>query len=101
MVHQGEGLALGLKPGDDLGGVHPGLDDLQGDLAPYGMGLLRKPDLTHAPFANELEQAVGSDCAGGTVRLRLRSRSVGVDGRYAVVRVVGHRTPPLGSRGDV
>jgi hypothetical protein len=25
MVHQGRGLALGLKPGDDLPGVHPQL----------------------------------------------------------------------------
>ena len=33
VVHQRQGLALGLEPGDDLPGVHARLDDLQGDLA--------------------------------------------------------------------
>ena len=30
MVHQGQGLTLRLESGDDLLGVHPQLDDLQG-----------------------------------------------------------------------
>ena len=29
VVHQGQGLALGLEPGEHLAGVHAGLDDLQ------------------------------------------------------------------------
>ena len=31
VVHQGQGLALGLEAGDDLPGVHPGLDELHRD----------------------------------------------------------------------
>ena len=33
MVHQGQGLPLGLEAGDDLPRVHAGLDDLEGHLA--------------------------------------------------------------------
>ena len=33
VVHQGQGLPLGLEPGDHLPGVHARLDDLQRDLA--------------------------------------------------------------------
>ena len=54
----------------------------------------------HAALADDLQQAVGSDCAGGTVRLRLRLGRVRVDRQDAVLRVVGHRTPPRTSRND-
>ena len=33
MVHQGQGLPLGLEAGDDLAAVHARLDQLEGDLA--------------------------------------------------------------------
>jgi phosphoserine / homoserine phosphotransferase len=33
MIHQRQGLAFGLEPGDDLPGVHAQLDDLRGDFA--------------------------------------------------------------------
>ena len=48
MVHQRQGLALGLEPGDDLARVHPRLDDLEGDLAADGLRLLGHVDDAHA-----------------------------------------------------
>ena len=40
VVHQGQGLPLGLEPGDHLPGVHPRLDHLQGHLPADRLGLL-------------------------------------------------------------
>ena len=42
-------------------GVHPRLDDLQGHLAPDGLGLLGEPDLAHPALAEPLEQPVRPD----------------------------------------
>ena len=61
MIHQRQGLPLGLEPGDDLAAVHAGLDDFQGDPAADGLGLLGHVDDAHAPFADLLEQAVAAD----------------------------------------
>ena len=61
VVHQGQGLALGLEPGDDLLAIHAGLDDLQGHPAADGMLLLGHEDGAHAPFADLLEQLVRTD----------------------------------------
>jgi hypothetical protein len=33
VVHEGQGLALGLEAGDDLAGVHARLEHLEGDIA--------------------------------------------------------------------
>ena len=41
VVHQRQGLLLGLEAGDDLSGVHAQLDDLQRHAPVYGLGLLR------------------------------------------------------------
>jgi hypothetical protein len=65
VVHQSQGLALGLEAGDDLAGVHAGLDDLEGDLAVHGLALLGHPDLAHAAFADLLQQLVGADDGAG------------------------------------
>ena len=65
MVHHRQGLALGLEPGDDLLRVHPRLDDLQGDLAAHGLGLLGDVDDAHAPLADLLHQLVGADDRAG------------------------------------
>ena len=54
MVHQGQGLPLGLKAGDDLAGVHAGLDDLDGDLAAHRVLLLGYEDQPHTAFADLL-----------------------------------------------
>src|SRR5207249_4902951 len=73
--------------------VHTRLDDLEGDLALHGLGLLRHEDDAHAPFAYLLEQLVwpdhragtfldwlidgGSDCGGGLLQKAARM-SMGV-----------------------
>ena len=55
VVHHGQGLPLGLEAGDDLAAVHARLDDLDGDLALDGMGLLGHEDGAHAAFADLLQ----------------------------------------------
>ena len=70
MVHQRQGLALGLEPGDDLLRIHPRLDDLQSHPAAHRLGLLGHVDDAHAPLADLLEQLVrANDRAGAFHRL--------------------------------
>ena len=61
MVHERQGLPLDLEPGDDLGGVHPRLDDLQRHLAVHRVRLLGPVDHTHAALAQPFDQPVGAD----------------------------------------
>ena len=61
VIHHRQRLPLGLEPGDDLGGIHARLDDLERDLAADRLFLLGHVDDTHAPFADLLEQLVGPD----------------------------------------
>jgi hypothetical protein len=61
VIHQREGLPLGLEPGDHLAGVHARLDDLQRDLAADGLGLLGHVHDAHAAFADHLQELVGAD----------------------------------------
>ena len=72
MVHQGQRLALGLEAAEDLGRVHAGLDDLEGDAALDRLGLLGHPDGAHAALAQLLQQLVRADTAadrlGGDAR---------------------------------
>ena len=66
MVHDGKGLALGLKTLHDRLIVHAGLDQLDGHLPPYRRELLGQPHLTHPAFselAHQLE-ALRKDLAG-------------------------------------
>ena len=63
MVHQGQRLAFGLEAGDDLAGVHAGLDDLEGHLAVNRLGLLGHEHPAEAAFADFLEQLVAADDA--------------------------------------
>ena len=65
MVHQGQGLPLGLEAGDDLLRVHAGLDELDGDQALDRLGLLGHPDRAHAAFADLFEQLVRADDRAG------------------------------------
>ncbi len=44
MIHEREGLALGLEAGDDLFRIHAQLDDLEGDTAFDRVALFRGPD---------------------------------------------------------
>jgi hypothetical protein len=79
VVHQGQCLALGLKAGDDLFSVHPGLDDLQRDLTLHWFCLFRNINNSHSSFADLFHQLVGSnqttDCFGAR-----RHVDVGGDG---------------------
>ena len=77
MFHEGQGLALGLEPADDLLGVHAGLDELQRNHSLDGLGLLSHPDRAHAAFADLLQKLVRTDDGAGDLgRLRLRDRGV-------------------------
>jgi hypothetical protein len=61
VVHQSQGLALGLEAGDDVAGVHAQLDDLKGDLAADRFLLLSHIHHAHAALANLLQQLVAAD----------------------------------------
>ncbi len=67
VVHQGQGLALGLEAGDHLVGIQTRLDDLQGHLSPNGSLLLGHVDDTHAPFPDLLQSLVGADVGASDV----------------------------------
>ena len=58
VVHEGQGLALGLEPGQHLPGIHPRLDQLDGHGALDRLGLLGHPDRAHAPFADRFQELV-------------------------------------------
>ena len=58
MIHQGQGLALGLKAGHDLARVHAGLDDLESNFSPNGLLLLGHEDDAEAAFAYLLQELV-------------------------------------------
>jgi hypothetical protein len=64
MVHQGQGLALGLEAGDHLLGVHPELDQLERDPAAHRLGLFGEVDDPHAALAERVEDLVGADLLG-------------------------------------
>jgi hypothetical protein len=107
VVHQGQGLPLGLEAGDDLRRVQSRLDNLQRHAAADGAVLLGQVDGAHAPFAQFVEQLVGADCAAdafvfvATMRggLRLGARGiepqrwlVGLD--FGVLPLFRHFGPP-------
>src|SRR5262245_23338800 len=58
MVHKGQGLALCFKPRQHSFRVHPGFDELEGDLAANRLGLLSYPHRPHASFADLFEELV-------------------------------------------
>src|SRR5262249_7198790 len=55
------------EAGDYLLAVHSGLDNLQGDPTADGMFLLGHVYDPHAPFADLLEELVGTDTRAGTL----------------------------------
>ena len=82
VVHQGQGLALGLEAGDDLLGIHARLDDLQRDLAMDGPLLLGEEDDAHAALAEPADDRVGPDARAGPLGDR-----AGRGGGLAIVEV--------------
>jgi hypothetical protein len=61
MVHHGERLPLLAETGDDLLGVHPEFDDLQGNPPLHGVRLFRHPDDTETALADLLQKLVRPD----------------------------------------
>ena len=56
MVHERQRLPLGLESRYDLAGIHAGLDQLEGDAAAHGLGLLGQPHLPHPAIAELAHQ---------------------------------------------
>ncbi len=52
VVHERERLPFLLEPLQHGPRVHSRLDELEGDFAFHGLGLLGDPDFAHAPFAD-------------------------------------------------
>ncbi len=99
VVHQGQSLAFGLEAGDDLAGVHAGLDQLDGDEALDRLGLLGHPDAAHAALADRLDELVRADHRAGALRGRLVDGRLGSARQRAVQQAVGaDRRPPAAPR---
>ena len=100
MVHEGQGLALGLEAGNHLGGVHAELDHLEGDPAPDGLGLFGHVHDAGAALADLFEQLVSAYTVAGLLDdrglagpSRQRERAPeGADGTSAVSNVLGQRS---------
>jgi hypothetical protein len=90
VVHEGQGLAFGLEAGDHLGGVHTGLDDLEGDLAADGVLLLGHVDDAHAALADLLEQLVRPDPRARALRRPRRAGRVQGRSGCGVAGGAGH-----------
>ena len=66
MIHHGQCLTFGFEPGDDLLGIHPQLDDLQGDLTRDRLGLFGHVNDPHTAHADFLKQLVAANDRAGT-----------------------------------
>ena len=61
VVHHRQGLTLGLEAGDDLPRVHAGADHFQRHFAADRLRLPGQVDDPHSPFADQLNQPIGTD----------------------------------------
>jgi hypothetical protein len=61
VIHDRERPPFGLESLQERRAVDSGPDELQRHLAVYRCRLLGKPDLAHAPFADPLQQSIGTD----------------------------------------
>ncbi len=87
VVHQGQGLAFCLEPGNHVARVHSRLENLQRDLAADGLGLLGNEDQAEPTLTDLLHQPVRPD---PVANFRGRRASVG--------RVVIARDSQVGRR---
>ena len=90
VVHQGEGLALGFKAGDDLLRIHARLDDFQGHRSAHRVLLLGDEHEAHAAFTNLLQQLVGADLSAGRLGLGVE-RARFQAGRGAIQKGTGRK----------
>ena len=58
VIHQGQRLTLGVEPGQDGPRIHTDLDQLEGDLALDGLGLIGAVDGAHPAFAEDVSERV-------------------------------------------
>ena len=107
VVHQGQCLAFGPEPGQDLAAVHAGLDELQRDGPPHRLGLLGHVDRAHAPLADRLEEFVRADDRARAVRRRStdaiicgRAGSTAGDSRKLPAATHGRRRSSIPPRSD-
>ena len=63
MIQQGQGLALGLEPGNDLPGVHTGFDDLQCHAPCHRRALLSQVHNAAAALAEHTDELIPIDLA--------------------------------------
>ena len=61
VLHQRQGLPFGFEAGDDFFGVHPRLEDFDGDHPADRCGLLGHEDGPERPLTDLLQQLVGAD----------------------------------------
>ncbi len=71
MVHERQGLALGLEPGQHLPAIHARFDQLEGHPPPHGLMLLGHEDDPHAALADLLQQLIRTDLRAGFLQGRL------------------------------
>ena len=101
MVHHRQSLPLGLEPGDDLPGVHAGLDDLQRHPAADRFLLLghvdrRRSRLRRSPVATCRARAEvpGRSATGGPSTVRSRGSSLAKNSRLGDALSAGPRCVP-------
>jgi hypothetical protein len=101
VVHEGQGLALGLEAGHNLAGIHAGLEDLERDLAAHRLGLVSHEDQPHAARTDLLQQLVRPDHRAGALdgglagaRRQANRRAVEWSLRPGVAAQEGLHAPP-------
>src|SRR5262249_42876079 len=75
VIHEGQGLALGLKASHHLAGVHARLEDLERDSAADRLLLLGQEDDAEAALADLLQQLLRADDRAGALAERIRKGS--------------------------
>ncbi len=64
VLHASKHLPFGLKSSEDLPRVHSEFDELECDLSPHRLLLLREPDRSHPALAKQMDQPIRADPPG-------------------------------------